>query len=118
MATTYLLALPTELVLKCITHAATYSNTDAYTLRALMGVCKDLTTLVRTHRKDIMEAYTSRINRGSHTCYEFCGKLHRGDDLPAVVGHNGEKHWYWMGLPHRDDDKPAIVRPCGTREWY
>lgn len=50
-------------------------------------------------------------------CYKD-GKLHRDDDLPAVVYSNGTSEWYKNGLLHRDGDLPAIIWASGTKEWY
>jgi hypothetical protein len=46
------------------------------------------------------------------------GKLHRGDDLPAIEYANGDKKWYSRGRLHRKDDKPAVVYKNGRREWH
>lgn len=35
------------------------------------------------------------------------GKLHRGNDLPAIEYSNGEKEWYFNGLRHRENG-PAV----------
>lgn len=45
------------------------------------------------------------------------GLLHRDNDLPAVIGHDGTQMWYQDGRQHRGDDKPAIVRFNGSRLW-
>ena len=44
-------------------------------------------------------------------------KLHREEDLPAVVFTDGRKTWYVNGIRHRTTG-PAIVRADGTKEWY
>jgi hypothetical protein len=37
------------------------------------------------------------------------GRLHRDDDLPALVWSCGlRKEWYWHGERHRDGDLPAV----------
>ena len=46
------------------------------------------------------------------------GKLHRDNDLPAVVCFNGSKHWYKNGLLHRENDLPAVIYINGTQVWY
>lgn len=45
------------------------------------------------------------------------GKLHRDDDLPAVVENDGEKKkWYQNGVLHRDS-KPAVMCEVGEEWW-
>ncbi len=46
------------------------------------------------------------------------GKLHRDNDLPAIVNVNGTEEWFKEGLKHRDNDMPAVVHPNGTKEWW
>ena len=49
------------------------------------------------------------------------GKLHRENDMPAIITKNG-KYWYFDGMLHRDSDMPAIVieiKPGIFNEyWY
>jgi hypothetical protein len=44
-------------------------------------------------------------------------RLHRSDDLPAIVEQNGGMGWYSHGRPHRLAG-PAIVRADGTKIWF
>lgn len=47
------------------------------------------------------------------------GKLHRDNDLPAVIYISGEQIWYKNGLKHRDNDLPAIViKGSNHKEWW
>ena len=46
------------------------------------------------------------------------GKLHRDNDLPAVVRICGDKQWYQNGYLHRDNDLPAEIYATGTQIWY
>ena len=45
------------------------------------------------------------------------GKLHRDNDLPAVIHAIGTKKWYQDGILHRDHDRPAIEHADGRLEW-
>lgn len=46
------------------------------------------------------------------------GKLHRGDDLPAVVLDRGYyEEWWQHGKPYRECDKPTTECKSGLREW-
>lgn len=48
----------------------------------------------------------------------FCkGKLHRENDLPAVIRTNCDSEWWSNGLLHRRGDKPAIDYSL-KQEWY
>lgn len=45
-------------------------------------------------------------------------KLHRDDDLPAVIWADGTKLWYQNGVLHRDNNLPAVIFADGKEEWY
>lgn len=45
------------------------------------------------------------------------GKLHRDNDLPAVIRTNGDQEWYQNDQLHRDNDLPAIIQN-GDQLWY
>lgn len=46
------------------------------------------------------------------------GKLHRDNDLPALIRHNGNLLWYQNGKLHRDNDEPAVIQSVGSQVWY
>jgi len=46
------------------------------------------------------------------------GKLHRDNDLPAIIKADGEKLWYKNGKRHRDNDLPAAIWKDGTQVYY
>ena len=46
------------------------------------------------------------------------GKLHRDDDLPAIVYADGTKMWYQDGVLTRVNGGPSIEYPGGARCWY
>lgn len=46
------------------------------------------------------------------------GKLHRDNDLPAVIFTDGKQRWYQNGLTHRDNDLPAVITEEGDQTWY
>ena len=45
-------------------------------------------------------------------------KIHRGNDLPAIIGIDGHKCWYKYGELHRENDQPAIEGLNGDKAWY
>jgi hypothetical protein len=45
------------------------------------------------------------------------GKLHRDNDLPAIIGTGGRQYWFQHGESHRDNDLPAAIYD-GKLEWY
>ena len=71
---------------------------------------------------------------GSLEWYDENGKLHREDDLPALImpqiymygkPHVAERrYWYKHGKLHRDGDKPAVItiwektNRIGSETWY
>lgn len=44
-------------------------------------------------------------------------KLHRDDDLPAVIVENGPKYWLQHGVQHRENG-PAVIHPDGSTEYW
>lgn len=44
-------------------------------------------------------------------------KLHRDNDLPAVINADGYKFWYNNGELHRESN-PAIMGPEGDKAYY
>lgn len=48
----------------------------------------------------------------------FRDRLHRDDDLPAVIHANGVQMWFQHGKPHRDADRPACTDWNGTQNWW
>jgi len=45
-------------------------------------------------------------------------KLHRENDLPAIITYDGAQHWYLNGVLHRENDLPAIIRSNGAQYWW
>ena len=59
------------------------------------------------------------------TIWKRNGRLHRGDDKPAVISNSGKQEWWINGKRHRDNDKPAIVHEFNYggeyhiyKEWW
>lgn len=69
----------------------------------------------KLHRDDDLPAVIEAD--GSQMWYQH-GKLHRRGDRPAVVWANGSQHWWKRGMLHREDGQPAIVEVDGRRAWY
>ena len=46
------------------------------------------------------------------------GKLHRENDLPAIISSSGTQSWWLYGKRHRENDLPAIISSCGTQSWW
>ena len=45
-------------------------------------------------------------------------RLHNVDDLPAMVTHGGDMHWYQDGVYAREGGKPHMVDASGVERWY
>jgi len=54
---------------------------------------------------------------GKYWCNN-AGKVHRDNDMPAVIYEDGSKEWYVNGLRHRDNDLPAVIFKNGYKAWY
>lgn len=46
------------------------------------------------------------------------GIKHRDNNLPAEIYKDGYQSWFRNGVLHRDDDLPAVVYPNGRQWWY
>lgn len=46
------------------------------------------------------------------------GRVHRGDDLPAIIWSGGTRAWWINGKQHRYDGKPAVIWPYGRKEKW
>ena len=61
---------------------------------------------------------------GAKKIWHDLGKVHRGDDLPAVIEicpTHEEKAWYMEDKRHRDGGKPAVVTVRQSHvhyEWW
>jgi hypothetical protein len=68
------------------------------------------------------QCYNRNIQKiSSSLCIDYIlfKKLHREDDLPAVIHHkSGNRGWYYRGKLHRDNDLPAQILSDGTQGWY
>lgn len=56
------------------------------------------------------------IKNDRRQVWYFMGKIHRENDLPAVIYTSGPKKWCKMGIVHRDNDLPAIMN--GEHKYY
>jgi hypothetical protein len=61
--------------------------------------------------------YNDNGNLKAYIWYSH-GKIHRDDDLPAIVFANGLHQWYKNGKLHRDGDKPAHIHHRGHIAYY
>lgn len=53
-----------------------------------------------------MEEFTEgRVEHRDDNCL-----LHRGGDLPAIIGGGWFQSWYWHGKKHREGDNPAFIQ--------
>jgi hypothetical protein len=50
--------------------------------------------------------------------YNVKGKLHRDNDLPAIVYADGTKWWFVNGKMHRLGGLPALEYVFGIKQWY
>ena len=72
----------------------------------------------RSHHEFSRKSGVIRLRTGYAKEWYVNDKLHRENDLPAIVHANGDKEWFVHGLRHRDNDLPAVVDVNGGREWY
>ena len=56
--------------------------------------------------------------RHGHQYWYRNGKLHRDNDLPAIIYSNGTCVWFQNGRKYREGDQPAAIYADGTQHWY
>lgn len=78
-------------------------------------LCKDINYKLNNTHIDFL--YESEVVNGT-TNYYYKKKLHRDNDLPAIIYENGDKEWWICGVLHRDNDLPAVERSNGDKEWW
>ena len=75
----------------------------------------------RLHREnDLPAVVVDKKNKKYEKWYKH-GFLHRENDLPAVVNSNGIEEWWYEGKKHRENDKPAVVdtdKNIRVEEWW
>ena len=72
----------------------------------------------RLHREnDLPAVVVDKKNKKYEKWYKH-GFLHRENDKPAIINSNGIREWWYEGVPHRENDKPAVIHPDGTKEWW
>ena len=79
--------------------------------------CRSKTWLTngKLHRDNDLPALIMQNN--TKIWYQH-GKIHRNNDLPAQIWSDGLKTWNQYGLQHRDNDLPAEISTRGTQRWY
>ena len=97
-----------------------HSNNIKYKLLEIIDVSMyyDNVSYLRNgklHRDNDLPAVITE--EGDQTWYKN-GFKHRDNDLPAKINANGDKYWYQNGFHYRDNDLPAIIRTCGEKVWY
>jgi len=64
----------------------------------------------------LLEEY--KIGENGNKYWYKNNKLHRDNDLPAIIYENGEQRWYKNGFLHRDNDLASVICPYGYQGWY
>ncbi len=69
----------------------------------------------RLHRDDDLPA----VIYADGTCEWFKnGVLHRAGYAPAVIYADGPQWWYRHGKLHREGDLPAVIESDGSQKWW
>jgi predicted ATP-binding protein involved in virulence len=87
----------------------------------LTCIIKELDRLYKENNdlKNIKESCYKAVDKyGTERWYNKDEKLHRDNDLPAVIYSDGSKFWYQNGERHRDNNLPAIINANGYQAWY
>jgi hypothetical protein len=90
----------------------------AFTIHCYKIVSDEIITWFQQHNIPLQLFKEYKINEDrSQQIWYLNGKIHRDDDLPAVINSNGTQIWYQHGKTHRDGDQPAINQNNGTQHW-
>ncbi len=104
---TTILSLGTDIILAII---CIDSNMVGYLyLQALFATCKWINRVMVLHRREIINFYSTVKLINGETHYYLCKRLHRANDLPALIYGDGSREWYLCGKLHRENDNPAII---------
>lgn len=68
----------------------------------------------KIHRDNDLPAI---IRANGSTCWYNMNKLHRDNDLPAIINED-KKYWYYEGKLHRENNLPAVMHNNGYNIWY
>ena len=68
--------------------------------------------------KHFKQLFTQPIKFDDHIEYKLLNRIHRDNDLPAIIYSNGTQEWYRNGRRHRNNDRPAVIYSNGTQEWF
>jgi len=71
---------------------------------------------LRNIRLKLLETYDIDCH-GNQYWYQN-GKIHRDNDLPAIIYYDGTQEWFQNGELNRDNDLPALIYSYGTKVWY
>lgn len=103
------------MVIDLLPNIVAQSDTPVATYRQLLA----LPPFVRQHASSVRRSLVVFVSTDTESRYWYLNnKLHREDDLPAMIWENGVLRWYVHGKLHRDGDLPAIVWAGGDQEWW
>jgi antitoxin component YwqK of YwqJK toxin-antitoxin module len=77
----------------------------------------DLIINISKEEKKKEDIFTSEVDDEGNQHWFKNGKLHRDNDLPAIIWASGNLEWYKNGKLHRDNDLPAKIQ-YGSLFWY
>lgn len=73
-------------------------------------------TIIKNNEKIVVLYYGS--NHSPSKFYYYRNQLHRDNDLPAIIHHNGYKEWYKKNKLYRENELPVIEHASGAKYWH
>ena len=83
---------------------------DTETFRAMLTLSPVVVAVRSPHAlATIQDGFTvCKIDKSWDTKYKLCGRLHRNNDLPAIISVSSVRY-YRHGKLYRDGNQPAVV---------
>jgi hypothetical protein len=102
--------------LSCDFYINIYLSLPSTTINNFARINLATAQIAREYKSQITEKFTIESIYENGIEYTVFGKLHRENDLPAVITKNGTRYWYQFGIHHRENG-PAITYNSGRELW-
>ena len=85
----------------------------------LVKACPQFARLTMVDNSYWKEIFTEwRMYENGVQGWYLVNRLHRENDLPAIIQANGTQEWWLNGQRHRENDLPAVITPVEVKGEY
>jgi hypothetical protein len=103
---------PRELIIDLCLRMYGGNISDSYNLQSLACTCTYIYDIMSNDRDRIVRHYLRKCLHGGRNAtiiYKFGAVNHSIDDQPAITTIDGVRKWYHFGKLHRGNDQPAVI---------